>query len=68
MNDQIDDLLHLAGKMADAARAVVGGYNFTIGIKAPPNVYEVGAACVELRKAVDAYDAAVMALLNERKS
>lgn len=54
------ELLKLAGKMADAARMIVGGNVLTCGRAAPANVYRIGDLCEKLREAVDAYDDAII--------
>ncbi|WEM00052.1 MULTISPECIES: hypothetical protein [Delftia] len=53
-------LLPLAGKLADAARQVVGGDVLTVGRVAPADVYCLGELCKRLRDAVDEYDAAII--------
>jgi hypothetical protein len=54
-------LLELAGKMAEAARAVVGGHALGFSVS-PSTVHTITANCEHLRKAVDAYDRAIMEL------
>src|SRR6185369_319330 len=53
-------LLELAGKMADAARAVVGGRAIPLENVPAANVYTLGEACMRLQHAVDACDAAII--------
>lgn len=55
-----DRLLRLAGELATAARAVVGGRSdLTIVDVAPANVCNLSATCGRLREALDRYDAAI---------
>lgn len=58
-------LLELAGAMADAARAVVGGPHVTIGSVSAANVWNMTELCNRLREAVDEYDRAIVAAARE---
>lgn len=60
----LDPLLVLAGKMAEAARNVVGGQGVNFWT-APADVCTLSTLCTALREAVNAYDAAVIARTRE---
>jgi hypothetical protein len=56
----LDRALLLAGKMADAAIRVTGGQGFNFYVR-EPSVSQLGPLLAELRKAVEAYNAAIIA-------
>jgi hypothetical protein len=56
----LDQALLLAGKMADAAIRVTGGQGFNFYVR-EPSASQLGPLLVELRKAVEAYNAAIIA-------
>jgi len=49
-----------AGRMAQAARAVVGGVDLAWGCVAPATMENATALCDKLRAAVDDYDTAIL--------
>lgn len=55
-----DDLLHLAGKVANAARRITGGPHITCGMAPAGDVYNLAHLVEALRHAVDAYDEAAV--------
>lgn len=56
MSERHKKILFLAGKMSDAARAVVGGQGINFRVL-PAHIDNLSELCIALRKAVDAYDA-----------
>lgn len=55
MNNDTTKALMLAGRMADAARAVVGGQGLNFK-QEPANVLSISALAERLQRAVDEYD------------
>ena len=63
--EDLRESLHAAGKLAEAARRMVGGYDLT-GYVAPASVLTVSAVTDQLRAALDAYDAEIVALAKRK--
>ena len=58
---ETSELLELAGRMADAAIALTGGQGF-YGYMHPATISEVSVLSDRLRKATEAYNAAILVL------
>ena len=57
----------LSGRMATCVRKIVGGTDFTSGMRLNPiSIIDIGPAIKELRHIVDEYDKAVMREHNSR--
>lgn len=55
------ELLGLAGIVAQHARVIVGGADFTTGAQIRPcGIYDIASAAERLRDALDEYDRAVI--------
>jgi hypothetical protein len=63
------ETLLLAGQLAQAARRLVGGYDpFGAGVKVSvADLLSAGPLVLQLRKALDAYDKAVIAEMREKR-
>ena len=69
MSDKdLTELLHASGKLAEAARRVVGGRDLNGFAIAPASVLSVSAVADQLRAALDAYDEEVIALARKREA
>lgn len=67
-HEGLAEMLHAAGKLADAARRVVGGRDLNGFDIAPATINTLTASADMLRLAVDAYDAEIIALARERET
>jgi len=54
-------LLRLAGTLAEAARAVTGGYNLFGEFVAPATLHDAAQKLADLKGALDEYDRAILA-------
>ncbi|SEI63597.1 hypothetical protein SAMN04244572_03214 [Azotobacter beijerinckii] len=59
--ERLRELLRLAGIVAQHARVIVGGRDFTTGAQVSPcGIYSLASNAERLRDALDEYDAAVI--------
>jgi hypothetical protein len=54
------DLLKAAGRLADAARLIVGGPDLNGFQVAEPTISTLGERCIQLRQVVDEYDQLIL--------